>query len=62
MSDTTSFIFGKLGQLAQAGISTVAQAAAVRGTTPARKKKGCTPCAAKAAVMAAKARVAQGKL
>ena len=59
-----SFLLGKLGDLAKAGVSTLAQAQRVEQSVKAHKKadKTCTPCAAKAAVAAARARVQQGKL
>jgi hypothetical protein len=57
------FLIGNLGKLAQAGVSTIAQAQArQQAASPRKKGPACTPCAAKAAVVAARQRVSQGKL
>lgn len=55
-------ILGALSKFAQAGISTFAQAQARQAAAPKKKKGGCTPCAAKANVVAVRQRIAQGKL
>jgi succinyl-CoA synthetase beta subunit len=63
-TNTTSFLLGRLGLLAQAGVSTLAQAQAKQNAAGAARKAkaGCSPCAAKAQVAAARARVKAGRL